>query len=84
MSTSRVNGHPIATGKIPPGAPEPTPGGATRADAWTLDTLAERNACNERALAELRAAHDSLRRRYEAAVERLGALESGSAPPRRA
>jgi hypothetical protein len=44
--------------------------------------LAERNACNERALAELRAAHELLRRRYEAVVEELNAFHPTSARPR--
>jgi hypothetical protein len=44
--------------------------------------LAERTACNERALAELRAAHELLRRRYEAVVEELNAFDPTSARPR--
>jgi hypothetical protein len=80
--TPAVNGHPISPGEASRGAPERAATEAGRSDLWTLEVLAERNACNERALAELRAAHEVLRRRYEAVVEELHAFHPTSARAR--
>jgi hypothetical protein len=90
MSTPSVKrtpavGHPISPGEASRGAPERAAAAAGRPDLWTLEDLAERNACNERALAELRAAqHEVLRQRYEAVVEELHAFHPTSARARHA
>jgi hypothetical protein len=81
-STPGGNGHPTSPGAAARGGAQQAPGGAGRSDPWALEVLAERNACNERALAELRAAHELLRRRYEAVVEELNAFHPSATRPR--